>query len=529
MGKVIWLPDKGLCKISSTLKISVMQMLLKHGENRTSEFDRLEQEILCHPTDVGTIDQFYREAVAQNQVDSARNTIYKLQRQFPQNRKLREIYIAFCLYQQDYHCAMESIEALVAMSVPENGLIDAAIKVRDKIGPLRVGKKCTSESTLSVCMIVKDEQNYLGPCLQSIKMLADEIVVVDTGSCDRTTDIALIFGAKVFHYEWIDDFAAARNYSIDKATGDWILVMDADEAISRKDKERFLHFCRQLPKNERLSYTLTTLNYTDQRESAGWVKDQNGYPEAQAEGWVPTTKVRLFPNHHKIRFVYPVHEVVDPVLVENGYRVKRCSIPVLHFGKLDCDRRRQRGNMYYRIGRKKLSGLGEQSTALRELAIQAALLNRLDEASDLWERYLRQCPGSINGLTNLASIYSRLGRYRQAAKAAHKAAELAPEKKEPLYNLVISDLQNGDADSAVKNSKRLMGRFPEYAQGIVLAAITLLCSGKKEEGIEMLKIVRSKVGDRAYIQLIAETTAPIRNAGQHRWMKGINHAIAHAT
>jgi glycosyltransferase involved in cell wall biosynthesis len=504
-------------------------LVLENRENRTSDLEQLEQEILCHPTDVGKIDQYYRQAVAQNQVETARNTIYKLQQQYPQNRKLREIHIAFCLYQHDYHCAMESIEALVAMSVPESGLIDAALKVRHKIGPRRVGKKCTSQPTLSVCMIVMDEQDYLGPCLQSIKMFADEIVVVDTGSCDRTADIALIFGAKVFHYEWIDDFAAARNYSLEKANGDWILVMDADEVISRKDKEKFLRFCRQLPKGERLSYTLRTLNFTDRHESAGWVKNDNGYPEARAEGWVPTTKVRLFPNHHKIRFVYPVHEVVDPVLEENGFRVKRCSIPVLHFGKLDRDRKRQRWNTYYRIGKKKLNGLGEHKSALRELAIQAALLNRLDEASDLWERYLRQRPGSISGWTNLASVYSRLGRYRKAAKAAHQAVELAPEKKEPLYNLVISDLQNGDANSAAKHSNRLLGRFPDYVQGYILAAITLVCSGKTEGGIEMLTIARTKAGDRAFIQMIAETSAPIRKAGRHQWVKDIIRAIEHAT
>jgi tetratricopeptide (TPR) repeat protein len=156
-------------------------------------------------------------------------------------------------------------------------------------------------------------------------------------------------------------------------------------------------------------------------------------------------------------------------------------------------------------------------------------LNRLDEASDLWERYLRQRPGSISGWTNLASVYSRLGRYRRAAKAAHQAVELAPEKKEPLYNLVISDLQSGDADSAANHSYLLLHRFPDYAQGHILAAITLVCSGQIEDGIEMLKIARDKVDDQTFIQMIAEASAPIRNAGQHQWIKNIQSAIEHAT
>jgi glycosyltransferase involved in cell wall biosynthesis len=384
-------------------------------------------------------------------------------------------------------------------------------------------------ATLSVCLIVKDEQSYLAPCLQSIKALADEIVVVDTGSTDRTGDIARIFGAKVFDYQWNDDFAAARNFGLEKANGDWILIMDADEIISRKDHAKFLHFCRQLPEDGHFAFLMTTLNFTDQRESAGWVKDDNHYPEIQAEGWVPTEKVRLFPNHHHIRFVYPVHEVVDPVLKEYGYRVERCPVPVLHFGKLNHHRKRERWQSYYRIGKKKLNCLGDHPSALRELAIQAALLNRLEEASDLWRRFIRLRPDSINGWTNLASVYSRLGSYQQASEAAHKAAQLAPDKIEALYNLVISELQIGDVVSAIKASNRLVGRFPDYVPGHMLAAISHVCGGKWEVGIEMLKHAQTKTTDQVLRQMIVEISAPLRHAGRHDWIKDICRAFQHAT
>ena len=86
---------------------------------------------------------------------------------------------------------------------------------------------------LSVCMIVKNEEKTLARCLYSIKDIADEIVVVDTGSTDKTTDIAQEFGAKVFSLDWKDDFSAARNFSLEKATGAWILIIDADEVLSK--------------------------------------------------------------------------------------------------------------------------------------------------------------------------------------------------------------------------------------------------------------------------------------------------------
>ncbi|MFC5401742.1 glycosyltransferase [Cohnella soli] len=82
---------------------------------------------------------------------------------------------------------------------------------------------------ISLAMIVKNEEQYLARCIHSAAAMVDEIVVVDTGSTDRTVDIALEYGAKVFHFEWCDDFAAARNYALEMTSGKWILVLDADE------------------------------------------------------------------------------------------------------------------------------------------------------------------------------------------------------------------------------------------------------------------------------------------------------------
>lgn len=78
-------------------------------------------------------------------------------------------------------------------------------------------------------MIVRNEARCLARCLDSIRALADEIVIVDTGSTDGTIEIAKTFNARVSHFAWVDDFSAARNFSLDQTTGDWILVLDADE------------------------------------------------------------------------------------------------------------------------------------------------------------------------------------------------------------------------------------------------------------------------------------------------------------
>ncbi|WP_169084792.1 glycosyltransferase [Paenibacillus sp. PL91] len=93
--------------------------------------------------------------------------------------------------------------------------------------------------TISLCMIVKNEEEVLARCLNSVKGLVDEIIIVDTGSTDRTREIAANYTNQIFHFEWIDDFSAARNFSFLHAAGDYILWLDADDLLQEKDQEKF--------------------------------------------------------------------------------------------------------------------------------------------------------------------------------------------------------------------------------------------------------------------------------------------------
>ena len=94
--------------------------------------------------------------------------------------------------------------------------------------------------TISICMIVKDEEAVLGRCLDSLTGLADEIIIVDTGSLDATKQVAARYTDKIYDFPWIDDFAAARNESFSKATMDYIYVADADEVIDEENRKCFL-------------------------------------------------------------------------------------------------------------------------------------------------------------------------------------------------------------------------------------------------------------------------------------------------
>jgi glycosyltransferase involved in cell wall biosynthesis len=118
--------------------------------------------------------------------------------------------------------------------------------------------------TISLCMIVKNEEDILGRCLEGFKDIVDEMIVVDTGSTDKTIEVAKSYGAKVYEFEWINDFSAARNYSFSKATCDFIYSADADEVIDEENQERFIKLKEDI---DELDIDIVQMYYTNQLSS----------------------------------------------------------------------------------------------------------------------------------------------------------------------------------------------------------------------------------------------------------------------
>ena len=145
---------------------------------------------------------------------------------------------------------------------------------------------------LSLCMIVRDEEDVLQRCLESVKDLADEIVIVDTGSTDRTKEIARQYTDKIFDFEWTNSFADARNESLRHATGKWILVLDADEYVQDEGKQELREFLEKTTPDNSV-FMLPILNI---------VGDEGKHR------FIESHSTRLFPNHRGIHYTRPIHE-----------------------------------------------------------------------------------------------------------------------------------------------------------------------------------------------------------------------------
>ena len=171
-------------------------------------------------------------------------------------------------------------------------------------------------ATVSLCMIVKNEEQYLEKCLSKSREFVDEIIIVDTGSTDRTLEIAKDFNSRVAKIQWVNDFSVARNHSLDLATCEWIMYLDADEELIVDDKEKYIEL---LTRKEVEGYFFNIINPTSDK------------PGGQQ---LLHTNLRLFRNRPQYRFQGALHEQIIPSILDFNPNAKLADagIKILHHG-----------------------------------------------------------------------------------------------------------------------------------------------------------------------------------------------------
>jgi tetratricopeptide (TPR) repeat protein len=217
-----------------------------------------------------------------------------------------------------------NLQEIARRRAGNRAILNLPAPVRAALKPLAARAKACAKSAkpvkglrLSLCMIVKDEEEMLPRCLAAMQPAVDEMIIVDTGSTDRTVEIAESFGASVLHHEWTGSFSDARNVSLEAATGDWIIYMDADEVLVEEDAER-LRACTGRVWRE--AFTLVETNYTGDIED-GTALTHNA--------------LRMWRNRPEYRFKGRLHEQMAYALP--GYlteRIEYTQLRIEHYGYL---------------------------------------------------------------------------------------------------------------------------------------------------------------------------------------------------
>lgn len=280
---------------------------------------------------------------------------------------------------------------------------------------------------ISACLIVKNEAVLLPRCLESIQSFVDEIIVVDTGSSDNTVEIAHGYGARVYHFTWINDFSAARNESLRYASSDWIFYIDADEIVDSASASKIRQV---ITRGDIMAVTVRQCipQQTDNIATAFY-----------------SEYCRLFRRHPAIRFEGTIHEQILPSVERLGGKVLRSDIVILHWAyAIDEEKKRRRAerNLHHLLTEIKHSpddpfiyiNLG---MTYRELGQQDAAIHSFHDA-------LKKDDGCIkreligNTHLNLAKLYLEAGSNTKAAYHAQQIAVFDPAN--PLSDYLLATL-----------------------------------------------------------------------------------------
>ncbi|WP_322679890.1 MULTISPECIES: tetratricopeptide repeat protein [unclassified Nostoc] len=256
-------------------------------------------------------------------------------------------------------------------------------------------------------MIVKNEAATLPKCLNSVRNVVDEMVVLDTGSIDRTPNIAKQLGAKVHHFKWCNDFSAARNAALKYVTGDWILVLDADETLAPAIVPQLQEAIA------REEYLLINL----MRQEVG--AEQSPYSLVS----------RLFRNHPDIRFDRPYHALVDD------------SVAAILTKEPD-----------WQVGY--LPGVALVHTGYQKSAI--AQNNKYAKAATAMEGFLATHPDDPYVCSKLGALYVETGKITQGMELLRRGITVAEENYDILYEL---HYHLGIAYSRLKKSPQAISHY----------------------------------------------------------------------
>ncbi len=296
---------------------------------------------------------------------------------------------------------------------------------------------------VSLCMIAKNEEFNLPACLGSVRDLVSEMIVVDTGSTDRTKETAALLGARVYDFAWCDDFAAARNASLQPATGEWIFWLDGDERLDEPNRQRFRQVLAGL-RDENAAYVMAQRSTSDPTSGEASI----------------FTQVRLFRNLPHIRWRYRVHEQILPALEESGAAIRWTDVTIEHAGYEDPALYRGKQERNFRLLLLQQQETPDDPLTLFNLGLTHYTLGRHGDAMAFWRRSLELSPPTLSLVRKLYALLAKghlqAGESHQSLATARAGLERYPDDVELLSITAGLLAESGDLRGAEQSLRRIL-------------------------------------------------------------------------
>ena len=366
-------------------------------------------------------------------------------------------------------------------------------------------------------MIVKNEAHCLAECLGSVRSIADEIVIADTGSTDGTVAVARRFGAKVFSIEWRHDFAEARNHSLEAATGDWLLHLDADEVLDPEGAARI----RALVDADGYGASaieVTLANYCNAPRAWRWTPAHPNDPWARGRsGYIAVPLLRLFRNRCGYHYREPVHENITESVLEAGGIVRAEPIVIHHYGY--GGDAAPKGHVYLEIARRKAAQRPRDAKAWHDLAEQLLSLNQTAEAESAARRALEVEPTHLGAATTLGNILLNRGSLDEA-RALFEALEAAGTSPPHVVTaLAAIACHQGRVEEAIHRLEAVIEAAPHTIMARLYYARALDLSGRAADARRQLEAALAIAPALTELQNRAEAHR-LRCDGEHEYRSG---------
>jgi glycosyltransferase involved in cell wall biosynthesis/tetratricopeptide (TPR) repeat protein len=332
----------------------------------------------------------------------------------------------------------------------------AARVVRSRVEDLRRKPICRRHAItpatkgrmrVSLCLIVKNEESNIAACLHSAEGLCDEVIVVDTGSTDRTKEIASELGAKVYDFAWVDSFSAARNECLKHATGDWIFWLDADDRIDDDNRRKLKDLFSSLP-DANLCYSMKC----------------RCLPDPNTGVFTDVDHIRLFRRHPAIRWAFRVHEQILPSVRAAGGDVRWADVVILHTGYTDPALRRRKLERDLRLLRLEESEQPDNPFTMFNLGSVTQELGRPEEALPYLRRSLAGSHPNDSIVRKLYALivgcHRALKQPNEAVAACAEGLQVCPGDTELLYLDAVLRRDQRDMARAEASLLRLLHERP---------------------------------------------------------------------
>ena len=394
-------------------------------------------------------------------------------------------------------------------------------------------------------MIVKNEEDNIADCLNSVKDIVDEIIIVDTGSTDKTIEIAKSFDRhtselvnerassrishelahkplKIFSFNWIDDFSAARNESIKHATKDWVLVLDADEVLDEESKKTIKELIND---KENDAFLFLQKNYTNGTSIAGFVNEEHKKEDKIYAGWYGSYIVRLLRNKKGYKFEGTVHELVEPSIESKNDKIAATNVVIHHYGNVEPDIAKKKRQYYLELCKKKITknqmNVSEfasneahshaTASSYYELGVLYKENSNFKDALGSFKKSIELNPKHNLALYELGVIYEKQKNYDEAiryyteslrikenSEAYHSLGVCYLKKemlKEAYRNLVKAMLLNPNKYHIYNNLGAVFEKLENYDSAVDMLEIGIKLNPKNTIGFYNLGVVLDKKGD----------------------------------